>query len=311
MSIQRFTLFTEAVKGGMDADTHGFHFHLVTTDHHYKDTHHLLTSLADLHKYHKLLTHPDTSATLHVGIGGKYAIDDAKSGVERGDSPEASDFTTHVRLHKPRGSNIFKPAWMTTMDSEQRKGWGTTLWNHLDRKLTKAGLGIVHDWKGQTGDGHAWSRKSSGQSNEITSQDDNTIAGRADPGSEWHKLSPEQKKTFRSVAAPHITRGEGEFLDPKVRRGVGLFGDTQVHAVRRELRTKHGINMHQYSVADTMHHMTGGYGAHGYTSGYHGTRLDRLRQKFNDERDRRPSPGERERPVRRSTLLAKQKEMVK
>jgi len=274
MSVQRFTLFTEAVKGGLGGTKHAFHTHLSVWDY---DTGRRRTiplqSLKDLKDHRHILSDPNMGAELHVGIGDRFTREKADQDVARHGYSHPEDFHTHVRLKKEPGSTTFTPKFMHTKDKEQRKGWGTTLWNHLDRKLKAANLNLDHDWSNQTSDGHAWSRKTSGRGREREVAADNfkgndELTGWVDPKSEWHMMTPAQRTAFRSYTDPLLTKGTGEFGDPKARSAKGMFGDPEIAAVRKQMRTKHGVKLHPYTVANAMHHISGtGY----YKSGYTGT----------------------------------------
>lgn len=281
-------LFTEAVAGGMGADKLRLHTHLVTRQGDWGPyTTHPLTSLNDLHHHHKLLTDPKTYAELHVGIGGPLAIKGANERTDGGVSPSQHDFHTHVFLRKEKNSDTFIPAYMYTDEQHRRKGWGETIWDHLHKKITKAGLDLDHDWTGQTGPGFAWSRKTAGKDHNWKMPARHDLENRLDRKSEWHHLTDRQKSDFLLAATGATRLGKGEFNDPKKRHSKGLVGNTEVGLVRAHMKKAHGINMHPFSVADTMHHMTGERGPYSYVSGYHGTPLDKLRSSFDAERQRR------------------------
>jgi hypothetical protein len=59
-----------------------------------------------------------------------------------------------------------------------------------------------------------------------------------------------------------------------------MFGDPEIRAVRTQMKRKHGVDLHPYTIANAMHHIGGG--SH-YESGYTGsTRMHDLRHKFLD-----------------------------
>jgi hypothetical protein len=96
-------------------------------------------------------------------------------------------------------------------------------------------------------------------------------------------LTDEQRSDFLTRASQVVNRGTGEFNNPKLRHSKGQFGDTEVHHVRDYMKKVHGVNLHPFSVADTMYNMTTPLGHYG---GYHGTPLGKLRQSFTKEKSR-------------------------
>lgn len=286
-----FTLFTEAVKGGIGANTNKFHYHLTTHNERAGGQRTIpLRNLNDLKDHHELLSHPHTSAHLYVGIGDAASHRQANEFARHGFTAPGH-FKTHVHLRKDSGSTTFVPSFMHVADDQQRKGWGHTLWNHLDRKLKGAGLDLDHDWDNQTSAGHAWSRKTSGRGRGVEmaatpegwtkeTPTNHELDGRVDRESEWHHLTGEQKQAFRAHADPLLTKGKGTFTDPTPQHEKGMFGDPEIRAVRTQMKRKHGVDLHPYTIANAMHHIGGG-GLYG--SGYTGsTPMHDLRNKFLD-----------------------------
>jgi len=300
-------LFTEAVKGGLGGNENGFHTHLVVHNPEMRagvdyEQHIPLDSLNDISKHHALLSHPDTEAHLHIGIGDRPAVARAKDrmlGDDDDEGPYPWDFHTHVHLKKEAGTDTFIPKYMYTNEKQRRKGWGTTLWNHVDRKLKTAGFGLEHDWSCQTPDGHVWSRKSSGVGSTTCHRPNSILNHEIDSDSEWHTLTAAQKDAFRGHADPLLTKSKG------------MVGDPEVHAVRKQMKRKHGVDLHPYTVANVMSGITGDR----WRNNYHGSvplrdLEDSWRESKKQNLERRES-GQAPRRAPRRTRLVKQKEKSK
>ena len=223
----RAPLLVESVKGGLKAQDHEIRAQLVyhtpgeqgsgpqqvskSLTHDEKGNR--IQSFGDAVRDHKhILADPDKRPTLGISIRNR-------------NEPEWKSVTRMAVTRRPAdgahpesGLPVVRSSDSSTSKDHERQGWATTLYNHVGRKLKRAGLHLDHDWGAQSTKGQRWAQRTTGQQPHRTARSDESI-------------SKSMEKNFPHLGEHHpkIKKLAHSVLD----QGAGFYDFNHIRTFRR------------------------------------------------------------------------------
>jgi len=255
MTLRRQPLLVEEVKGGIKSQDHEIRAHLVyhepetepgfelETRKVYKNLTHddkgrRIGSFHDAVRAHKnILADPDKRPTLHVSIRNR-------------NEPEWKSVTrmevTRRRAdgaHPKSGLPIVRSSDSSTSKDHERRGWATTIYNHVGRKLKRVGLHLDHDWGKQSAMGQRWANRTTGEKPHRDARSDEAV-------------SRSMEKNFPHLREhhPQIKKLAHRVLD----QGGGFYDFNHVRTFRRAAKR---MNLPSMSNSD-VRRILGHHGGH-------------------------------------------------